>query len=70
MRKGITGCKKQTRLTEVEIVIIIKQFDDGWHSKNIKKETSVLSPVLPKREAGLAGIFLYKQRVQLPICCN
>lgn len=42
---GIIGCKKQTKLTEEEVIYVIKQFDDGWRNKNFKKVDSVLSPV-------------------------
>jgi len=42
---GITSCKKETKLTEAEVVAVIKQFDDGWRNKNLKKVDSVLPPV-------------------------
>ena len=42
---GIIGCTKQTKLTEEEVIYVIKQFDDGWRNKNFKKVDPVLSPV-------------------------
>ena len=41
----MAGCKKQTKLTEEEVINVIKQFDDGWRNKDLKKVDSVLSPV-------------------------
>ncbi len=36
--------KKQTPLTEAEVINVIKRFDDGWHNKNLKEVDSVLAP--------------------------
>lgn len=41
----MAGCKKQTKLTEEEVINVIKQFDDGWRNKDFKMVDSVLSPV-------------------------
>lgn len=45
MITGLVACKKQTQQTEAEVINVIKQFDDGWRNKNLKKVDSVLSPV-------------------------
>ncbi len=40
------SCKNnQIPLTTEEVINVIRQFDDGWRSKNLQKVDSVLSPL-------------------------
>lgn len=36
--------QQQSPLTREEVIAVIKHFDDGWKSKNLKKVDSVLAP--------------------------
>jgi len=42
---GFTSCKKRnTSLTEQDVISVITRFDDGWRSKNLQQVDSVLAP--------------------------
>lgn len=42
---GIISCKRSSStLTEQEVLTVIKKFDDGWCSKDLKQVDSVLAP--------------------------
>lgn len=42
---ALTSCaRKQSFLTEQEVIDVIKKFDDGWRNKNLTVVDSVLSP--------------------------
>ena len=41
---GISCKKKQSPLTEEEVIAVIKRFDDGWKGKNFSIVDSVLAP--------------------------
>ena len=41
----LSSCgKKQSYLTEQEVIDVIKKFDDGWRNKNLSLVDSVLAP--------------------------
>lgn len=41
----LSSCgKKQSYLTELEVIDVIKKFDEGWRSKNLPEVDSVLAP--------------------------
>ena len=42
---GISACsKKATPLTKEEVIDVIRRFDEGWKSKNLKMVDSLLAP--------------------------
>jgi len=41
---GISCKKKQSPLTEEEVIAVVKRFDDGWKGKNLSIVDSVLAP--------------------------
>jgi hypothetical protein len=41
---GISCKKKQSPLTEEEVIAVVKRFDDGWKGKNFSIVDSVLAP--------------------------
>lgn len=41
---GISCKKKQTPLTEEEVIAVVKRFDEGWKGKNLSIVDSVLAP--------------------------
>lgn len=41
---GISCKKKQTPLTEEEVITVVKRFDEGWKGKNLSIVDSVLAP--------------------------
>lgn len=38
------SCKKQSPLTKEEVIAVIKRFDEGWKTKDLKMVDSVLAP--------------------------
>jgi len=40
----VSCTKKQAPLTRQEVIAVIKNFDDAWKNKNLKKVDSVLAP--------------------------
>jgi len=41
---GISCKKKQSPLSEEEVIAVVKRFDDGWKGKNLSIVDSVLAP--------------------------
>ena len=41
---GVSCKKKQTPLTEEEVIAVVKRFDEGWIGKNLSIVDSVLAP--------------------------
>jgi len=41
---GISCKKKQSPLTEEEVIAVVKRFDEGWKGKNLSIVDSVLAP--------------------------
>lgn len=41
---GVYSCNNITDITENEVILTIKKFDDGWENKNMNAVDSVLAP--------------------------
>lgn len=40
---SLTGCKREDKLTEAEVLAVLEKFDQGWWNKNVAMVDSVLS---------------------------